>query len=75
MSGSCARCGETWDRDPRLEVECPECKAGVGQVCRRPSGHNVFGQPHVAREQLAVDRGVLSRECPTPVPAETRAAR
>lgn len=58
----CSRCGQTWPRDPRLEVECPECHAPVGSRCKRPSGHTcVF---HVSREQRAVDLGYLDAECP-----------
>jgi hypothetical protein len=62
---ACHRCGQTWPRDPRLEVACPACLAAVGRPCLRPSGHATWGGiPHVAREQLAVDRGILSHRCP-----------
>lgn len=58
----CSRCGQTWPRDPRLEVECPDCHAPVGSRCRRPSGHTAA--IHLAREQRAVDLGYLDAECP-----------
>lgn len=62
---TCNLCGQRWARDPRLEVPCPDCGAQVGQYCRRPSAHRGnFVEFHVAREQLAVDRGFLTRECP-----------
>lgn len=60
----CKLCGQTWPRDPALEVACPVCNAGVGSPCRRPSDHNVWGgQVHPARDQLAMDRGFL-QPCP-----------
>jgi hypothetical protein len=54
----CDACGQTWDRHPALEVECPQCHAKPGRNCRRPGEYNL-SDPHVAREQLAVDSGVL----------------
>jgi hypothetical protein len=69
---SCRRCGATWERDPRLGVDCPEasCRAPAGQHCRRPSGHQgPMVEPHVARERLAVDRGLLA-PCPADPPPE-----
>lgn len=56
---SCANCGETWARDPRLEVECPDCWQKVGSWCQRPSGHKA-AEFHIAREQAAVDAGLMS---------------
>lgn len=61
----CNGCGEEWPRDPALEVECPDCKAGIGSPCRRPSGH-VCGI-HASRDCLAMEKGVLA-----PCPAATR---
>jgi hypothetical protein len=64
MSVTCHTCGQEWERDPVLEVECPVCHAKVGQVCRRPSGHNVFGNSfHPAREDAAMAAGFLQM-CP-----------
>jgi len=37
----CSYCEQSWDRDPALEVECPQCYAEPGSRCRRPSGHPV----------------------------------
>jgi hypothetical protein len=63
-AATCRSCGETWARDPRLEVPCPSCRVGVGARCVRPSGHTTFGgQPHEAREEAAIVAGFLSREC------------
>ena len=64
MTVSCKRCGDTWDRDPALEVKCPTCDSRVGSYCcsPHPSGHHVkFGIPliHAARDQLAMDKGFL----------------
>lgn len=67
-----AGCGKTWQRDPVLEVSCPECGAAVGHPCvaRRPSGHvhtsNFAGLPawgHDARD-LAADRQGKYGPCP-----------
>lgn len=60
----CNACEREWERHPVLEVECPKCHAGIGARCRRPSGHTgPLIEPHVEREQLAVDLGVLEL-CP-----------
>jgi hypothetical protein len=67
MTVACSACGEQWPRDPALEVECPKCEAQVGNYCRvrRPSGHTAnFGNKtliHPARDQLAMDMGLLER--------------
>lgn len=62
MSVQCARCGMEWPRDPALEVPCPCCRALVGQKCRRPSAHAVFGgEPHAARDQAALDAGFFEK--------------
>lgn len=67
MTVPCGRrqCGKTWPRDPALEVACPSCPAKVGQRCRRPSGHGVFGgEPHDARDILAYRAGHYGGPCP-----------
>lgn len=64
MPVKCHRCGQEWPRDPALEVKCPQCNAGVGVRCRRPSGHYLMGcQVHASRDRLALERGVLQK-CP-----------
>lgn len=40
-------------RHPVLAVPCPDCDARPGIGCKRPSGHNVWGQPHATRKRLA----------------------
>jgi DNA-directed RNA polymerase subunit RPC12/RpoP len=64
---TCARCGQTWPRDPALEVPCPQCQAPAGVNCRRPSGHPLPGMGgeriHFARDQGALDAGLLQK-CP-----------
>ena len=61
MTVTCRYCGQTWPRDPALEVECPVCQARVGVKCRRPSGHRCV--LHAGRDQRAMDEGFLQR-CP-----------
>jgi hypothetical protein len=61
MPVSCFNCGDTWPRDPALEVSCPTCHAPVGLKCRRPSGHGC--ELHASRDQAAMDAGFL-RPCP-----------
>ena len=57
-------CAATWPRDPVLEVACPDCDAGVGVRCRRPSGHaGPFTDLHTARDLLADARGAYGH-CP-----------
>lgn len=64
MTVACKRCGQTWPRDPALEVPCPQCGAPVGVRCRRPSGHGGnFVGVHAVRDQAAMDAGLLER-CP-----------
>ena len=60
---SCSRCGQTWPRDPALEVKCPTCHAAVGRNCRMPSGHNVFSHTrlHPARDHVAMAAGKLGK--------------
>lgn len=55
MSVHCTACDQSWPRDPALEVPCPACRAKTGQNCRRPSGHNLFGNSfHSDRDKLAL---------------------
>ena len=62
MTIKCSRCGEEWPRDPALEVKCPTCNAPVGIKCKRPSEHTVFGgQPHAARDRLAMEKGFMEK--------------
>jgi hypothetical protein len=45
-------CGDSWDKDPRLAVDCPQCGSRAGTPCRRPSEHRLssrFADPHKAR--------------------------
>lgn len=67
MSASCNRCGETWDRDPALEVDCPTCSAEVGQKCRRPSGWEA--PIHHDRDRLALQQVEGYEQCPVAVEA------
>ena len=57
MTATCSNCGETWPRDPALEVACPTCHARVGVKCRRPSGHSC--ELHRSCDQAAMDAGFL----------------
>lgn len=61
MTVMCAGCGRTWERDPALEVACPQCLAPVGVKCRRPSGHGC--NLHHARDYAAMDAGFVE-VCP-----------
>lgn len=61
----CHNCGQTWPRDPALEVACPECLAPIGRKCKRPSGHGVWGgQFHAARDELAMKSVPGYGKCP-----------
>jgi len=60
MPVTCKRCGESWPRDPALEVPCPTCQAPIGVKCKRPSGHGC--ELHAQRDQAAMDAGKL-RKC------------
>ena len=64
----CNACGQTWRRDPALEVPCPACHAPVGTPYRRPSGHACA--LHADRDRQAMAQGVL-----TPCPAAARQTR
>ena len=54
----CSRCGEVWSRDPALEVSCPQCHAGIGIWCKRPSEHRA-AQLHSVRDKAALDAGIM----------------
>lgn len=57
-------CQKTWSRDPCLEVKCPDCGAGVGERCKRPSGWSgPFVKFHKERDLLALEEGHYG-ECP-----------
>lgn len=60
---TCNGCGRLYETHPCLLVPCPNCRAGVKQVCKRPSEHEA-ATFHVERERAAVIAGVLERECP-----------
>ena len=62
----CAKpgCSLEWLRDPILEVVCPDCGAGVGVRCKRPSGHGgSFVDAHASRD-IAADRQGAYGTCP-----------
>ncbi len=62
MSVSCSNCGQEWPRDPAEQVPCPVCRAPVGRKCKRPSEHGTWGgQPHPARDQAAMNAGLLKK--------------
>lgn len=61
MAVQCKGCGQTWPRDPALEVVCPTCNASVGVKCRRPSEHRC--DIHHERDRLAMEMGFLE-QCP-----------
>ena len=65
MSVTCDGCGQTWPRDPALEVPCPVCGAAVGRACTElhPSGHRLSAAfahlppwGHDERDRLAMER-------------------
>lgn len=61
--GSCDR---SWNRHPILEISCPTCGAGEGEMCKRPSGHGVNGEHgryHTHRYYDALDEGHFG-DCP-----------
>ena len=65
----CSYCEQSWDRDPALEVECPQCYAEPGSRCRRPSGHpvNIGTQLHGIhkdRDRKALDVVEEYEPCP-----------
>ncbi len=69
MTVSCLNCGETWERDPALEVACPTCQSPIGVQCKRPSEHGCT--IHASRDQLAMDMGFL-RVCPEGATAKAK---
>lgn len=71
-SATCAGCGQTWPRDPALEVACPTCKARVGAWCKSPSGHKAM-RLHRDRDRAALDAGTLHL-CPAAATADLDAA-
>jgi len=73
MTVSCTHCGQSWPRDPALEVPCPVCNAEVGIRCRRPSGHIVWGgQPHPERDRLAMQVVAGYGRCPARIKPPTQ---
>ena len=65
-------CGNTWPRDPILEVACPKCKAAIGVKCGayRPSEHKLSAEfsgtnswGHPERDIVANEQGKYG-ECP-----------
>lgn len=57
-------CDREWPRDPMLEVPCPDCGAGIGVHCKRPSGHSgPFVNAHASRD-LAADAAGAYGTCP-----------
>lgn len=68
-------CEKNWQRDPVLEVACPDCHAGIGVRCKRPSGHSgPFIEMHAARDVLA-DRQGKYGDCPLGLCGLDRAPR
>lgn len=70
LTSSCScnvpSCDRDWDRHPVLEVSCPRCGACVGEICKRPSGHQPWGEYgrfHTQRYYDALDDGHFG-ECP-----------
>ena len=59
---SCTRCSRTFPTDPSTAVDCPVCRAGEGEPCRRePVGG--FHRSHYTRAAIARRLGRMS-ECP-----------
>lgn len=61
--GSCTR---EWPRHPILEIECGQCGADAGVLCKRPSGHQPWGEHgrfHSQRYYDALDAGEFG-DCP-----------
>jgi hypothetical protein len=73
----CAKpgCSLEWPRDPILEVGCPDCGAGVGVRCKRPSGHGGgFVDAHASRD-LAADAAGAYGTCPLGICGVAASAR
>lgn len=69
----CSKCGQTWERDPALEVACPKCQAKVGAACvaKRPSEHRLSAAfaglttgVHAERDLLAMREVPGYGRCP-----------
>lgn len=58
------RCTKHWDMDPVLAVPCPDCQAGVGVKCKRPSGHAAYGGSFHRSRDLAADAAGAYGPCP-----------
>lgn len=73
----CTLCGQTWPRDPAVEVPCPTCHAPIGRNCRRPSGHPIPGDKiHPGRDHLAMATVPGYGRCPkAPAPAAERSTQ
>jgi hypothetical protein len=57
-------CEREWSADLILAVSYPDCRAGVGVRCKRPSGHSgPFVDAHDARD-LEADRQGAYGNCP-----------
>lgn len=57
-------CGKTWQRDPMLEVQCPDCCAAPGRYLVRPSGQSgPFVDGHAARD-VGADAAGAYGVCP-----------
>lgn len=63
-------CEKTWERDPIIEVGCPQCGADPGVKCKRPSGHDAWDQGnalpkgvHKIRDMQALKEGAYGK-CP-----------
>jgi predicted RNA-binding Zn-ribbon protein involved in translation (DUF1610 family) len=67
MIVQCTSCGQTWQRDPILEVACPTCHVHIGRRCKRPSGHQASDY-HIARNLLAIKHVPGYGHCPAAHP-------
>ncbi len=72
MTVQCSTCGEQWERDPALEVDCPACGADVGSQCRRPSGHPCA--VHAGRDKRALREVAGYEQCPGADPEQSDTA-
>lgn len=57
-------CDMRWPRDPALEVPCPDCGAGIGRKCKRPSGHAAWQNWVHASRDIAADQAGHYGVCP-----------
>jgi len=51
--------GGATERDRRRAGACPDCGAGAGAKCQRPSGHTVR-KSHAERVEAAVEAGIIA---------------